>query len=179
MESSLKARFLKWIVTLSCRNPWLTLGLGILLAGGGLFLTVTRLGYISNTNDLIRQDAVFHQYYLNYMKEFEVGDEFLVLIQGPDFERNKKCLEQLASTFKASNRFKEIFYRIDFAPLEKRFLLFLPQEDLKKMETSLNQFIGMMAQNKTPILDLNSMLNQANRMFDEEFLRKEENWDEF
>lgn len=176
---SFKARFLRAIVTLSCRNPWLTLGLALLLAGGGLFLTITRLGYISNTNDLIRQDATFHQYYLNYMKEFQVGDEFLVLIQGPDFERNKQCLEQLATHFKASNRFSEVFYRIDFAALEKRFLLFLPQADLKKMETSLNQFVGMMAKNKTPVLDLNSMLNQANRMFDEKFLREEENWDEF
>ena len=178
-KSPVKARFLKFIVTLSCRNPWLTLSLALLLAGGGLFLTITRLGYISNTNDLIRQDATFHQYYLNYMKEFEVGDEFLVLIQGPDFERNKQCLEQLATNLKTSNRFSEVFYRIDFAALEKRFLLFLPLDDLKKMETSLNHFIGMMTQNQTPILDLNSMLNQANRMFDEEFLREESNWDEF
>ncbi len=174
-----RVRLLRAVARFVCRRPVAITLAAAALAAAGLWLTATRMGYLSSTNDLIRHDAVFHRAYLAYLKEFRVTDDFLVLVEGADPEKNKAALADLAARFEASGRFSKVFYRIDFAPLEKRFLLFLPAADLLEMEKGLDRFLGLLSAGKRPALDLNSMLSRANSMFDEKFLRREENWDEF
>lgn len=161
------------------RAPWLVIGVGAIAAGLGVYLTATRLGYLSDTNALIRPDAEFHQYYLDYRREFQVQDPYVVLVQGPNVERNRKCLADLAARCEASGMFRSVFWRIDFSKLENRFLLYLPMEDLLEMESGIGRFLSLFADSGGPQLNLNAMLSRANAMFDEEYLRKEESWDEF
>lgn len=161
------------------RHPWLVIGAAALAAGLGLYLTATRLGYVADTNALIRSDAKFHQYYLEYRKEFQVQEPYVVLVQGPVRERNRRCLAELAKRCEDSGKFASIFWHIDFSSLEKRFLLYLSVEDLLEMEKGLERFFSLFAGADGPQLNLNAMLAKANSMFDEEYLRKEESWDEF
>jgi hopanoid biosynthesis associated RND transporter like protein HpnN len=151
----------------------------LILAGVGLWLTATRMGYLSDTNDLIRRDAKFQRYLLRYFEEFNITQDFVVVVRGGDFAENKAVVTQLAKRFDESQRFSKIFYRIDFSSLEKRFLLFLPESDLIEMEQGLTRFADMMQTGPQAGLDLNSMLTRANAMFDEKYLRKAENWQEF
>lgn len=169
---------LRAIILWVTRVPWLVIGVSAVAAGVGLYLTATRLGYISDTNALIRPDAKFHQYYLGYRREFQVQDPYVVLVQGPA-ERNRKCLQDLAGRCEASGKFATVFWKIDFSKLEKRFLLYLPVEDLLEIESGIGRFLSLFGSSGGPQFNLNAMLAKANSMFDEEYLRKEESWDEF
>lgn len=172
-------RALKAMVRGVARVPWLVIGIGAAAAGFGLYLTATRLGYISDTNALIRPDAEFHQYYLDYREEFAVQEPYVVLVQGPVVERNRKCMADLAARCESSGMFRSLFWRLDFSGLEKRFLLYLPEADLREIESGIGRFLSLFAGSGAPELNLNAMLARANAMFDEEYLRKEESWDEF
>ncbi len=167
------------LVASICAKAWWVIALAVILAVGGLYLTTTRLGYLSSTNDLIRQDAPFHKVFLSYFKEFNVTCDLVILSKAPSYERNKECLSRMNQLFYESGQFQKIFYRLDFTGLEKRFLLYLPTSDLVAMERDLGSFLSLLSSSGKPVLDLNSMLAQANSMFDEKYLRKEENWDEF
>lgn len=172
-------RALKAMILWVTRVPWLVISIATVIAGAGLYLTVTRLGYIADTNALIRPDAKFHQYYLDYRKEFGVQEPYVVLVQSPVRERNVKCLAELAGHCESSGKFASIFWRIDFSNLEKKFLLYLSVDDLLEIENGLDRFFSLFSGPGGPELNLNAMLAKANSMFREEFLRKEESWDEF
>lgn len=190
VTESIRYRVLRWLATLVCRLAWPIVILGVALAAGSVWIATKRLGFTGNPNDLLRSDATFHKRYLEYTREFRAEEDYAIVVSGPDFDRNKECVEWIASelrkvppltvTVDGEERqipgpFKNIFYHIDLSGLANdRGLLFLEEKDLLDIEKNLGSFTSMMG-NDTFTLDLNSLLETATKMFEPKYMRQKQN----
>ncbi len=169
--------FLQWVALQLYRFPVQVLLASVLLAVVCGYWTATRIGYQSNPNDLLTPDARYHKNFLNYLKEFRDEEDFIIVVTGPEFARNRDCVEWIAGRIKADPELaRNLFYKIDFAPLEDRSLLFVDEKELDKIDSQLEQFSKVMRKSGWQ-LDLNTMLDTAQAQLDPDYMDEEGNWD--
>lgn len=182
-ETGLRFRVLRYLATQVCRFAWLIVVAGFLLAIGSVLLAcygsarlaINKLTFSGNPNELLRADAAFHRYYLQYTREFRAEEDYTIVIAGSDFERNRQCVEFIADRLKTQpDLFRRIFYRTGIAELMDRGLLFEEIPQLKEIDEGIDNFIGLMGKDNLN-LDLNSLLAVAATRFDLKNLRKKEN----
>lgn len=166
------------IAKISLQSPSLFLSLGVLGAIGSIYLIQTRLVVVNNTNALIREDSPFHQNFLNYKKEFAYEEDYVVTIRSEDVALNRKIADQIGDRVRSVAGIDRVWARMNFDSLKNRFLFYLSEEELKGIELDIQGYVQAMKSGGFK-LDLNSMLTKANQSFQEEYLRKEENWKEF
>ncbi|MCS7063631.1 MAG: MMPL family transporter [Methylacidiphilales bacterium] len=159
-------------------HGWILVFAVILTASAG-WLVATRLKVTNSTNVLIREDSPSHKNYLAFKKEFGVEEDFVIVIQSENVERNREVARVIGERLEQlDEHVGRVLYRIDFSSLQNRFLLFLPHEDLVKLEEEVKQFARVLRQPGFR-LDINSILNEANAKFSEKYLRRASNWREF
>ena len=160
------------------RFPGLILGLAVLVTALSVWLTVTRLTVVDNTDSLISSSSPAQRSWLAYVKEFNVGGDYAVVIRSDDPDKNRAAAEWIGQQLQGMPELKHVLYRLDFSALKDHFLLFLDEKDLLQIEQEVG---GYAKQLKTTDarLDLNSMLDQADAMFNDKYLRKSSNWKEF
>jgi len=182
-EEGIRFRVLRALATMVYRLAWPIVILCMLLAAasvhltlnGSAYLGINRLTFTGNPNDLLRSDASYHKRYLEYTREFRAEEDYAIVVCGPDFERNRQCVESIAEKLRLQpSLFKKIFYRIDVTELADRGLLFLELDQLKQMEQSISEFGSMLKQEDFK-LDLNSLLSAANRMLDPKYMSQTKN----
>jgi uncharacterized protein len=161
------------------RHPRWIVALAVLLAAVSVWLTVTKLTLVHNVNTLIRGTSEVHRYYLDYKKEFGVEEDYVIVVRSPDVEKNREVVRQIGQKLRTLEpEVRRVLDRIDFSKMERRFLLFLETKELQEIEKSLASTSSVLRQENVRF-DLNSMLNQATTKFDDKYLRKGKNWDEF
>lgn len=135
------------------------------------YLTLFHLGVVNNPNDLIRKDSEAQKYYLELVREFKIKDPMVVVVQSNDFEANRKTVEDLAQRLtplvEAQKIFEKIYYRNDLSRLRGHALLF---EEKPKLEAILGQIRSqakLLGSRSNRPVDLNSLLDEALRQFDE------------
>ena len=169
--------FLQWVALQLFRFPLQVLITSLLLSVICGYWTATHLGYQTNPNDLLKPDARYHQKFLQYLKEFRDEEDFIIVVSGPEFERNRECVEWIAGRIKEDPELsKNLFYKINFAPLEDRSLLFVDEKELEKIDGQLEQFSKIMRKSGWQ-LDLNTMLDTAQAQLDPDYMEEEDNWD--
>lgn len=114
-----------------CQHPRIVVAQGIILAAVGLWLTVTQLGYISNTMDLIREDAEFRKVYAKYVEAFDIVPELVVVATG-EREVNRRALAWIEKQLRKSSLFERIDWKLDFERLKQKSLLLAPKDELRK-----------------------------------------------
>ncbi len=180
-----RPRFLRGIALAVARLAWPIVLASIALAAVSAWITVKGLVFTSNPNDLLQSGARYHRLYLEYTREFRSEEDYILVVAGPSFERNRDCVEFLAGKLRErSDLFRKIFYRIDFGDLLDRGLLFLETEQLadieKQMAKQIGSSIGAMGKQRT--VDLTGLLTEAAVRLDPKNLRKnkdEEGLDKF
>lgn len=161
------------------RHPRWIVALAVLLAAVSVWLTVTKLTLVHNVNTLIRGTSEVHRYYLDYKKEFGVEEDYVIVVRSPDVEKNREVVRLIGQKLRTLEpEVRRVLDRIDFSKMEQRFLLFLETKELQEIEKSLVSTSTVLRQENVRF-DLNSMLNQATAKFDDKYLRKGKNWDEF
>lgn len=160
-------------------RPWVVLFMAAGTVGVSAWLVATKLVVINNTNALIREDSPFHQNFLEYKREFQCEEDIVVTIRSDDPERNREVAREVGEALSALSPLVErVLFRFDFSRLQKRFLFFLEPEELDALR---EQVAGYAKSLRRPGMQLNvhGMLDEANRQFTDQNLRREENWKEF
>ncbi|MEM1297248.1 MAG: MMPL family transporter, partial [Verrucomicrobiota bacterium] len=150
--------------------------LGTALAG---YLAYTHFEIKNNIGSILDENSGSNRAYLKYKKEFNVDEEYVLVIRSDDPELNKKAADFLAEKIVSIGEgIRQVFYKIDFSKLAPKLLLYQNEEELKDIR---EQILGMTQQleAENPHLDLATLLNQTTASFDDDYLRKKSNWKEF
>ncbi|MDD2710664.1 MAG: MMPL family transporter [Verrucomicrobiae bacterium] len=162
-----------------CRFPLAILLTALVLTVASGYLTWKHFNVVNNIAQLLDDNSPTNRDYLALQKEFGTDEVYLVLIQSDDPQQNRAVALKVGEYLKTLQpRIARVYCRMDLSRMQSRFLVFLPKEDLLDIEKQLETQSG--ALKKTNVtFDLNSVLDQASRSFDDKYLRKKESWKEF
>jgi len=163
-------------IVVARRNLVLWITLGLVVAAG--ILTGTRLVIRNSTLDLIRKDSPVFQKYLAYMDEFDVRDEIVVVLKSDDLKASRQAANRLAEKLKTEKGLSRVYYRHDFSPMADRLLLLAEEEQLTGIRRQMEELATLVKGNKKA-LNLNGILGEASSKFNDPYLRKSSNWQEF
>jgi len=153
---------------------WISLLL-VVICGG---VTAVRLVIRNNTLDLIRKDSPVFQKYLAYMEEFDVRDEIVVVLKSDRLKDSREAANALAAKLKDEKGLDRVYYRHDFSPMADRLLLLADEEQLTGIRRQMEELAALVKGNKQA-LNLNGILAEASAKFNDPYLRKSSNWQEF
>ncbi|MCE0497950.1 MAG: MMPL family transporter [Methylacidiphilales bacterium] len=185
---SLIHRVLQWIMgqvaRVVCARPALILAIGILFALGSIFVVWKRFNVINNTTDLLSDKFEPKRNYKELVHDFGSDYRFIVLIQSNDPAQNRQVADEVGQyLLTLKPQISAVLCKIDFSALKQRLLFTRNLDELQKIADQLKSQLNLQkksqAQSEQMALDLNSILDEANRKFDEKYLRKKENWTEF
>ena len=164
----------KLIVHRRQRVLWIVLIL-VVVCGG---VTAARLVIRNNTLDLIRKDSPVFQKYLAYMEEFDVRDEIVVVLKSDRLKDSRDAANALAVKLNQEKGLDRVYYRHDFSPMSDRLLLLADEERLIGIRRQMEELATLVKGNKQA-LNLNGILGEASAKFNDPYLRKSSNWQEF
>ncbi len=167
-----------------CARPGLILAIGLLFAAGSIYVVATRFTVINNTTDLLSENFGPKRNYEKLVRDFGSDYRFIVLIHSADPEENRRVADEVGQYLQTLKpQISSVLYKIDFSALKQRLLFTRSLDDLQKISSQLDSQLNLQKQNQAQseqmALDLNSILDQANKKFNEKYLRKKENWTEF
>jgi len=163
-------------IVVARRNLILGATLGLVAVAG--ILTGTGLVIRNSTLDLIRKDSPVFQKYLAYMEEFDVRDEIVVVLRSDDLKASRQAANHLAEKLKTEKGLSRAYYRHDFSPMADRLLLLADEERLTGIRRQMEELAALVKGNKQA-LNLNGILGEASAKFNDPYLRKSSNWQEF
>ena len=163
-------------IVVARRNLILWVTLGLVVAAG--ILTGARLVIRNSTLDLIRKDSPVFKKYLAYMEEFDVRDEIVVVLKSDDLKASRQAANRLAEKLKTEKGLSRVYYRHDFSPMADRLLLLAEEEQLTGIRRQMEELATLVKGNKKA-LNLNGILGEASSKFNDPYLRKSSNWQEF
>lgn len=140
----MRRRSLTVLANTVCRHPWLVLLAGIVLAAVSGFYAVRHLEFKTNRNDLIGRDSEYWRLYSAYTKEFHSEEDYVILVESGQPERNKAAIDALVQGLlsprnnpqsgddPAAQQFTadDLFYQVDLQAFQRWFLYYLAPEDL-------------------------------------------------
>jgi hypothetical protein len=141
IERSVLAWALVGIARLATACPWLTVGLGVLVAVVSIGLSATRMRYHTSRAALISNRSEFHQRWLEYTKEFGEKEDVVIVVEGPSREAIVPVLEDLAARVSREDRFfRSVFHdEIDLTKLRGKGLYYLPLQTAQAIDRSLDE----------------------------------------
>jgi uncharacterized protein len=140
----MRQRFLSGLADLVCRWPLALLVAGVLLAVVSSLYTVRHLEFKTSQNDLIGRDSNYWRLYSEYAKEFHSEEDYVILVEGEQPERNKAAIDTLVQNLLspqnnphpgddlAAQQFvaDDLFYQVNLQAFQRWFLYYLGTEDL-------------------------------------------------
>jgi hopanoid biosynthesis associated RND transporter like protein HpnN len=137
----------------------------IALFGVCVWYTFSRLEFDMSRNNLVGSDKKYHQIYLKFKKDFNVRDDFVVVVESEDLEKNRQFVERLGAKLEQeTNLFTDVFYKGDLKMLGPKALLFLDEPKLEELRTALQEYRPFI-KDFTQATNLNSIFGLINRQF--------------
>jgi|SoiMethySBSTD1v2_1073268.scaffolds.fasta_scaffold01139_29 uncharacterized protein len=131
-------RLLRRLVRVSCRRPWATAGLSLILAVASVVLTVHGLSFKTSGRDVLPQNAGYVRNYVEYAKDFGELEDIVVVVEARTFEAAKAYASRLVGELRASPvKFPRASYRIDPKRFEGRQLLYLSTDTLREIQDKI------------------------------------------
>src|SRR6266436_7621349 len=147
----------------------------LVLVGLSIFYTVEKLKFLSSRDALVGGEKKYHRDYLKYKEEFPVQDDLVVVVESENTEKNRQFVERLGAKLEAeTNLFTSVFYKGDLKTMGSKALLFLPEDALKDLFQTLEQYRPFLIQftkatNLVSLFDLvNSNFRSARREANEQ-----------
>lgn len=162
-QSGLAARVLSWLAASVTRHPrrWVVPQLGLFVVS--VLYTVGFLGFSMDRNDLISAEDESQRVLLEYLKEFPLQNELVVVVESENRERNRQFVERLGARLEAeTNLFTDVFYKGDLKLLGDKALLFLPETELRTFAQRLRDYAPFI-HNFSQASNLVSFFNLVNR----------------
>ncbi len=155
----MRRRYLTGLANLICRWPWLFVAAGIALAVAAGVYAARFLEFKTSRNDLIGRDSEYWRFYSEYASEFRAEEDYVIVTEGEHPRHNQEVVDALVAALLApannphpqdhprAQRFDadDVFYRVDFAKMEERFLFYLAVEELEQIRDSLKDFQQLVA----------------------------------
>ena len=114
------------------------LALCLLLSVAASLYTARHLELVTGRNDLISTEKRYLQLDEEYSEEFVGVDQVAVVVEPQDIPQGKAFVTRLGERLaQDQEHIAEIFYRVDASSLEGKRLLYLPAEDLRDLQRSL------------------------------------------
>jgi len=159
MLMAARRKFLQWIGDVLCRRPWLVVAVGVISAVVGGAYAAWRLEFKTNRNDLIGRDSEYWRLYSEYAREFRDEEDYIIAVESPDPAANRRMVDALARALvspvnnphpaddPAAQNFRadDIFYRVHFDAMERRYLYFLSRPELMEIRDALQDFQQLVA----------------------------------
>ena len=99
------------------------------------------LQFDPSRDNLVGGDKKYHQNFLRFKKEFPLPDELVVVVESENKEKNRQFVERLGAKLEAeTNLFMDVVWKGDLKMLGSKALLFIPEEDLQEMRTTLGDY---------------------------------------
>ncbi|HMJ89163.1 MAG TPA: MMPL family transporter, partial [Candidatus Acidoferrum sp.] len=137
----------------------------ILLAIFCIYYTVANLEFDASRDNLVGGDKKYHQNFLKFKKEFSLPDELVCVVESEDREKNRQFVERLGAKLELeTNLFMDVVWKGDFNLLGPKALLFVPEDQLVELKTTLRDFRPFLQQ-FTHATNLSSLFGLVNRQF--------------
>jgi uncharacterized protein len=131
-------RMLRRLVRVSCRRPYLTVALSLILALAGIAVTVQGLRFKTSGRDVLPQNAGYVQRYVEYARDFGELEDIVVVVEARTFEAAKAYASRLVQELRNSPvKFPRASYRINPKRFEGRQLLYLSTERLREIRAKI------------------------------------------
>jgi hypothetical protein len=131
-------RALQRLVRLSCRRPWWTVAVWVILAAAGIGYTLHALSFKTSGRDVLPQDAGYVRRYVEYAREFGELEDIVVVVEARTFEAAKAYASRLVHELRSGPvKFDRVHYRIDPKRFEGRQLLYLSKEKLSEIRDKI------------------------------------------
>ena len=109
-RDSLMLRLLRLLVRAVIRHPRLFVYPQFVLVCVCVFVTVDRLKFDMNRNNLVGADKEYHRNFLTYAKEFHGQGDLVVVVQSGDIEKKRQFVERLGRRLEGeTNLFADVF----------------------------------------------------------------------
>lgn len=155
----MRDRYLTALANAISRRPAWFLAAGIILAVAAGLLTAARLQFKTSRNDLIGRDSEYWRLYSEYAREFRAEEDYVVLIESDQPDRNRAASDALAAALlspannphpdddPAAQRLiaQDVFNRLNYDALRQWFLYYLSGDDLKQIRDSIKDFKQLVA----------------------------------
>jgi uncharacterized protein len=137
----------------------------VLLAGACVWYTLNFLEFDASRDNLVGGDKRYHQNFLKFKQEFPLPDELVVVVESENKEKNRQFVERLGARLEAeTNLFMDVVYKGDLKMLGPKALLFVPEEDLAALHSTLRDYRPFLEKFSTAT-NLTSLFNLVNRQF--------------
>ena len=172
------------IARLVCKAPATILVLGLLLAAASTYVVFTRFNVINNTSDLLSGSFAPKKNYNDLIKEFGSDYRLIVLIQSKDTAKNRQAADEVGKYLESLKpQISTVLSKIDFSNVKPRLLFTRDIDDLKRIANQIESQEKLQKQSaansQQMALDLNSILDEANRKMNDKYLRDKNNWTDF
>jgi hypothetical protein len=126
------------LIRLTTTAPWVTVLLAVVVAGAGLWYTITALEFETSRNALASTRARYVQLKHEIEEDFDKIDYIVVVVEPPDLERGKQFVQALVPRLRADTQhFEEVIEKIDTSSLEGKKLLLLSPDELRTLKQRL------------------------------------------
>jgi hypothetical protein len=164
-EDSVVARILGLLARAVIRGRRLFIYPQLLLAVLCVLYTVWKLEFDTSRNDLVGANKTYHQNFLKFKKEFPTQDDLVVVVESDNPEKNRQFVERLGVKLEAEPKlFRDVFYKGDLKMLGSKALLFVPDQDLKELQKTLQGYMPFIRR-FTQATNLDSLFSLVNTMF--------------
>ncbi|MDB6020442.1 MAG: putative exporter of the superfamily [Pedosphaera sp.] len=118
-----------------------------LLAGLCVVYTFFHLEFDTNRDNLVGSDKSYHQVYLKFRQEFPAQDDLVVVVESENTEKNRQFVERLGKKLSVeTNIFTDVFYKGDLSMMGRKALLFVPENELRDMRSTLTNYLPFIQQ---------------------------------
>ena len=116
-------------------RPRLVISVCIALVAASGWFAFSNLGFKTGGSDLIAADDALHARFLEYQKEFREDEDFVLLVESSNPERNFAAAELIAAEILKDPALAEpaganLFYKLDPSKMRERALYYLPHQQL-------------------------------------------------
>jgi hopanoid biosynthesis associated RND transporter like protein HpnN len=141
LKNNLLARLLERLADAVFQHPRWFVWPQFLLFGLCVFYTVRCLEFDNNRSNLVGADKRYHRNYQEFRKDFQHQDDMVVVVESEDSEKNRQFVERLGAKLEAeTNLFQGVFIKGDLKMMGNKALLFVPEDDLKTMQRTLQEY---------------------------------------
>ncbi len=177
-------RLMQRVARLVRAHPGFILALGLLLTAASARVVATRFNVVNNTNGFLSDKSEVKKNYDELRRDFGGDYHFIVLIQSPDPAKNRQAANEIGPYLESLKpQITTVIYKIDFSTIKPRLLFTRDKAELEKIAGKLESEINLQKRSeeasRRTSLDLNSILDEANRKFESNYLRKSANWKDF
>ena len=155
-------RFFFVIERFAYRHSVLVILVSLVLAFLSVWVTAQKLTFKTGRGDLVAKGLPYVKQYEDYRQQFDDLEGMVVVVEGEKPTDMSGFAEVLATKLKAQpHLFSQVVYKIDIDYFRSRFLLYLKQDELKKLGRKLEDHQGFLESvNGTP--GLHPLLSSIN-----------------